>query len=361
MYIESKKRTLWRFLRALWPQRKESPYRTDLATCTGGCWDMMRQSIIESRALPYRAANEIRAQFEDLEPTNHRPEVITKTVTCDLQDDDASRPYPADIHVALFKPAGDSYFEERKTTIFFTMGNLETVHTMRGELQGLADETGFNVVTYEYPGYGLSEGVPTEKSIKRAGYAVFKNHFKTTVDEERTFTPTIILWGRSIGSCVAMYIAEETDLFIHGVVLSSPLASVQNNVIFRHVSALLMPFIPVISALDTFDNISIIRQGELSNVRYFVIAHGQLDPIVPIENSNCLAKEAWSRYASDERECFPQPTMFVYDDLEHNDLRSSHVIASLRESEHAILHADLDGYRPFVRTRACEGVKVAIM
>jgi len=78
---------------------------------------------------------------------------------------------------------------------------------------------GFNVVVYDYPGIGLSEGTISEKGCYSASLAVYhwmRHHFN--VPSER-----IVLYGRSIGTAPTLYLAEREPCA--GVLLVSPFTS----------------------------------------------------------------------------------------------------------------------------------------
>ena len=74
---------------------------------------------------------------------------------------------------------------------------------------------GYHVLFVDHPGYGLSDGKPTEKSLFSAALAVFD--FSQTI--EGTNGNTVLL-GYSIGTGVATYVASHRS--IEGLILLAP-------------------------------------------------------------------------------------------------------------------------------------------
>lgn len=118
---------------------------------------------------------------------------------------------------------------------------------------------GFNVMAYDYPGYGTSDGTPTTAGTKDAIMTCY-----TYLVEERGFPPErIILLGRSIGAGPSTWLAAREP--VGGLILESAFTSVL-RVITRY---RIYPY-------DYFNNLR-----ELPNVRCPVlVVHGTDDRIV---------------------------------------------------------------------------------
>lgn len=123
-----------------------------------------------------------------------------------------------------------------------------------------------NVLSYDYEGYGQSDGKPTIKGIVRNGLAAYD----FTAHQLHYTADQILLYGESIGSGVSVQIAQQRP--VAGIVLqsgfSSLLAAGREHIWFLS----LYPD-------QWFDN--------LDNVTYFktkhppvLILHGELDPII---------------------------------------------------------------------------------
>ena len=126
---------------------------------------------------------------------------------------------------------------------------------------------GFNVLMYDYRGYGQSEGSPDEEGVYKDGRAAFD--FALMVPEvDRT---RIILWGTSLGGAVAVDVAQHRQAA--GLILESTFSSA------RDVARTLYPFLPVFLVLRTsFNSIEKIQKVKVP----ILSIHGNQDSIIPI-------------------------------------------------------------------------------
>ncbi len=112
-------------------------------------------------------------------------------------------------------PAGD----RPPPTIVHFHGNAENIapYSMLGRL---THDAGFNLLLVDYRGFGRSSGRPSEAGIYRDGEAALRYlRSRPGIDTGR-----IIVWGRSIGACVAVHLAA-VDHGIAGLVLESSFTS----------------------------------------------------------------------------------------------------------------------------------------
>ncbi|BAF70406.1 conserved hypothetical protein [Nitratiruptor sp. SB155-2] len=81
-------------------------------------------------------------------------------------------------------------------TVFYFGGNADNA------LQALTlfQDLPFNIVTYNYPGYGNSKGRPTQQSLYQSALRIF----------QKFHTKHNIIVGRSLGTSVATYVASLT-------------------------------------------------------------------------------------------------------------------------------------------------------
>lgn len=106
-----------------------------------------------------------------------------------------------------------------KFTILFSHGNAADIGLMSSFYLGLASKTGCNVFGYDYSGYGLSSGKPTEKSLYTNIEVAWKElNRRYNVPAER-----VILYGQSIGTVPSVDLATKHDFA--GIILHSPLTS----------------------------------------------------------------------------------------------------------------------------------------
>lgn len=145
-----------------------------------------------------------------------------------------------------------------KYTLWFFHGNAEDLGTLEPFLHEL-HARGYAVFAYDYPGYGVSTGRPSEKAIYAANAAAA--HYLQ--DILRVPLSRVILVGRSLGGGPA------TDLATHepvaGLVLQSTFMSV-----YRVMTRVrLLPF-------DQFENLRKIPQVKCP----VLVMHGTADEVI---------------------------------------------------------------------------------
>lgn len=144
-------------------------------------------------------------------------------------------------NIVLFRPPADTYKDDAgiiklttsrgeqisaryyeypgaKYTILFSNGNGEDIGTVAPFAEQLRD-VGFNVFTYDYRGYGTSEGVPTEQKTYEDAHTAFFYLIHTI----GVTPPNIILHGRSLGGGPTMDLASRYKT--GGVILESTFTS----------------------------------------------------------------------------------------------------------------------------------------
>ncbi len=81
---------------------------------------------------------------------------------------------------------------------------------------------GYQFIMIDYPGYGLSEGIPRDHSMQEMSKAVYEFVYQLDyVDQEE-----IYIYGYSIGTGVATYIASTYD--VKGLILIAPYSSIKD-------------------------------------------------------------------------------------------------------------------------------------
>jgi abhydrolase domain-containing protein 17 len=191
--------------------------------------------------------------------------------------------------------------EERKgPTILFSHGNgedLGDIHPFLEDLRGM----GFNVAAYDYPGYGTSEGRPTEKGA----YETIEAVYDYLTQAEGVEPEKIVIYGRSVGSGPSVDLASRKP--VGGLILESPFLSA-----FRVVTRVsILPF-------DRFKNFEKVSRVECP----VLIIHGRLDRVIPFSHGESLFNQ------------FKVPKSHLWvDEAGHNDL---HILAS-SEIQRAIL------------------------
>lgn len=111
----------------------------------------------------------------------------------------------------------DMYGEEAPLVLYFG-GNSENsanrILSLLNNEEQMGAFDGCNFAFVDYPGYGKSEGTPSEESFKRFGTDAY-DYFKNRYDR-------IVIMGYSIGTGVANYTASQRDA--DGLILMAPYA-----------------------------------------------------------------------------------------------------------------------------------------
>ncbi|MBU2590964.1 MAG: alpha/beta hydrolase [Nitrospinota bacterium] len=166
---------------------------------------------------------------------------------------------------SLYLPVAGSRY-----TILYNHGNGEDLGEIRPRLEYLRGK-GFSVFSYDYPGYGTSSGKSNEAvayQTAEAAYSYLTNTLNISPDR-------IILYGRSIGSGMAVELAKRHDGA--GLILEGPFVST-----FRVMTRFkILPF-------DKFDNLSKISGLNLP----ILIIHGERDIVVPFWHGKKLYEAA---------------------------------------------------------------------
>ena len=158
--------------------------------------------------------------------------------------------------------------------VLFSHGNAEDLRHVRDRL-ALLNRLGLSALAWEYPGYGLTPGKPTEKSV----YAAAETAFRHLV-EERGFAPSnIVVCGYSIGSGPACWLAERHP-DVGALLLLAPFKSAV-RVVTR---VRILPF-------DPFPNLARVPRTRCP----VLVLHGTADRVVPCSHGEAVAAAAGDR------------------------------------------------------------------
>jgi len=151
-------------------------------------------------------------------------------------------------------------------------GNMETIEGIAPVLHRFRP-AGTGVLVLDYRGYGSSAGEPTEEGVYRDAEAAWDY----MVGQAEIDSTRIGVYGRSIGSAVALYLATERPVRV--VILDSPFSS-GREMAEHHYS-----FLPLTLMRLSLDNISRAEQLTVP----LLIFHGTEDRIAPIEMGHAVA------------------------------------------------------------------------
>jgi hypothetical protein len=177
--------------------------------------------------------------------------------------------------------------ERAEWTILFSHGNAEDIFSSTPFFEELS-QTGFNVLAYDYRGYGTSEGKPSEKNA----YEDIETAYNYLINEQRISPEKIIIHGRSLGGAVSVDLASRKTC--GGLIVESSFVTA-----FRVLTKVsIYPF-------DKFENI---KKIDLVKCPILFI-HGKRDSLIPFWHSEKLFESA------------NEPkTFYAVENADHNDV-----------------------------------------
>lgn len=174
-------------------------------------------------------------------------------------------------------------------------GNGEDLGVTASYVLELSASLKTSILCYDYSGYGVSTGKPSEANC----FADIRAAYSYLVSEQRISPNRIVLFGRSLGSGPTIDLAVSLGSSLGGVVLIAALMSCV-RVVFTNA-----PYTPM---FDMFANVDKIARVQ---VPIFCV-HGMEDEVVPFNHGMELCRRA--RY--------PVEPLWVRD-AGHNNLESS--------------------------------------
>ncbi|ORM41368.1 Alpha/beta hydrolase domain-containing protein 17C [Babesia sp. Xinjiang] len=161
---------------------------------------------------------------------------------------------------------------DARYTILYSHGNAEDIGHVLPLLVDRISKWQVNLLMYDYSGYGLSGGKPSEENLYKNIEAVYDHMIsRFGVDPNK-----VIVYGRSIGSGPTVHLALRRPVL--GVILQSPIASVYRVRMRR---------LPCSLPGDMFRNADKVELLEVPTL----ILHGTKDEIVPLESSQRMARK----------------------------------------------------------------------
>jgi len=225
-----------------------------------------------------------------------------------------------------------------------------------------------SIISYDYRGYGLHEGVPTEPSC----YADIDGVYEMLTNDRRSPPQRIILYGRSIGSGPTCYLGQRLSALAHpdrswftmpllchgthadddselpspsllpsGFILQSPIASA-----IRVVSNILA-MLPI----DIFTNINRIAKIDIPTL----IIHGTNDEVVPYVHGCDLYNRARRPYkvlfafipCFIQAQFSPHPIQLVsLEGAGHNNIEADYMKQLLAEMHEFLCHLEMQQVGP---------------
>lgn len=180
--------------------------------------------------------------------------------------------FPDDPTIKIAAPNGEMiaarFYEKPNAeyTILFSHGNAEDIFGSNHFFEALRD-AGFNVLAYDYRGYGASEGAPSENNSYEDAQAAY-NYLTET---KKIAPEKIIIHGRSLGAAVSIDLASRNNC--GGLIAESAFISA-----FR-----VMTHYPIYP-FDRFKNLAKIKQIKCP----VLFIHGKRDRLIPFRHGEKL-------------------------------------------------------------------------
>lgn len=146
---------------------------------------------------------------------------------------------------------------------------------------------GFDVIAFDYQGYGASEGTPSPKNLLEDGIASVQ-YAQTHL---RNASTGVAVFGQSLGGATAIVVTAN-DPLVKAAVIEAAFtghAAIARDKIKQHVW--LWPFYPIVPLLMNHSYDAIRYVGRIRPRPVFFI-HGDQDTIVPVEMSKALYEKA---------------------------------------------------------------------
>ena len=157
--------------------------------------------------------------------------------------------------------------ENSKLTVLFCHGNAGNM-AHRLDTINFFNELGLNCLVFDYRGYGLSEGKPSEQGT----YLDAQAAWQWLTEKKNINSENIIIFGRSLGGSIAAQLATSTNP--KGLVLESCFTS------YVDVGKKFYPYMPV----NLFASFSYDTREYITKIKCpLMIIHSRADEIIPFE------------------------------------------------------------------------------
>jgi hypothetical protein len=190
-----------------------------------------------------------------------------------------------------------------RATLIFCHGNGGNI-SHRLEKIKVFNELGLDVFLFDYRGYGLSEGSPSEEGLYLDAGAVYDY----LINVKKIPVQKIILYGESLGGAVAIDLARNHD--VAGLIIEGTFTSVKD------MARRYFPFIPTFIISSRFDSLRKIKDVKSPKL----IFHSTGDEIVPFDMGKRLFHAASEPKAFIEIQGGHNDAFFISQDVFINEI-----------------------------------------
>ncbi len=199
---------------------------------------------------------------------------------------------------AWFMPPEEETAQTPYPVVIFAHGNGEVIDFWPAEFREF-NRMGMGLLLVEYPGYGRSEGSPSQERIT----GVFTAAYDTIVKRPAVDDNRVVLFGRSLGGGAVCQLAARRPSA--AMILMSTFTSARSFAIRYLVPGFLMR--------DPFDNLAVVK----AYPNPVLILHGKHDEVVPYRHGKRLHEAAADSnlitYDSGHNDCPPDWETFWKD------------------------------------------------
>eukprot|EP00388_Colpodella_angusta_P001361 GDKJ01004367.1.p1 GENE.GDKJ01004367.1~~GDKJ01004367.1.p1 ORF type:complete len:579 (+),score=91.00 GDKJ01004367.1:184-1737(+) len=163
----------------------------------------------------------------------------------------------------------------RRPLIVFSHGNSTDIGWMFESIRILSREWGVNFLTYEYSGYGLATGKPSESNT----FADIEAAYDFAINVMLVDPRLLVVYGQSVGSGPTAHILAASGGKLGGAIFHSGLASGVR---------IFAPQIESTPWFDMYPNVDLVKRGQAK----VIVLHGKKDREVPVTHGKMLAQSA---------------------------------------------------------------------
>jgi fermentation-respiration switch protein FrsA (DUF1100 family) len=190
--------------------------------------------------------------------------------------------------------------------VLYCHGNAGNLSHRAQEVAVWQEQMKYSVLIFDYPGYGKSDGKPSEAGCYAAGDAAYD----WVTDKQKIAADRLLIYGSSLGGGIAVDLAARRPH--RALILRSAFTSVPD------MAQALYPWLPARWFVrNRFDNLAKIAQCS----RPVFIAHGDCDRLVPYSQGQRLYEAART-----------PKSFFTMKGCDHNHPAGADFFAALRRS-----------------------------
>jgi esterase/lipase len=186
------------------------------------------------------------------------------------------------IHGWFIKGNYKNSITENKCILFFH-GNAGNISFRLNYIQNLFN-LGFSILLFDYPGFGLSTGIPNEDLCIKCG----QEFYKYLINTKKFLHKDIIFYGESIGGSIASSVANIYN--IKYLIVQSTFTDI------KEIIKLLITFNVVFSntiGFETLENLKLRNKiNKLTKKMKTLVIHSYEDELIDITHANELSKYA---------------------------------------------------------------------